>query len=145
MSRGVQRAAALVRSVAIALTLVLMPACASAQSAAPAAPAESTQQAAGELFLFLYRPGPTWRAGVAMSQQEGMRAHGAFFRTLVEQGRVFAGGGFVDIDGGMAIVRAANMDEARALLATDPAVIAGTFVADVRHWRPRFGAEHFRD
>jgi uncharacterized protein YciI len=94
-----------------------------------------------ELFLFIYRPGSSWRDGVPMSQQEGMRAHGAYMQQLLNERRLVAGGGFHDAatEGGMAIVRAAGMDEARSILAADPAITTGTFAADIRHWRPRFG------
>ena len=41
----------------------------------------------------------------------------------------------------MAIVRAASMAEAKALLAADPAIQSGVFVAEIREWRPRFHSD----
>ena len=90
----------------------------------------------GSLFVFIYRPGPAWRQGVPM-QRQALRPHAEYHRQLFEQGRTFAAGGFVP-DGGMAIVRAADADEARALFASDPAIISGVFVGTVEQWRPRF-------
>ena len=134
-----ERALGVARSLLLALAIGLAPACASAQSAStPTAVA----QAPSTYFLFLYRPGPAWRAGVPMNQQ-GLAPHGAYMQQLLRDERLLAGGGFTDIDGGMAVVRAANMDEARALLAADPAITSGIFVADIRHWRPRFQDETF--
>lgn len=126
-----------VRMLFLSLALVAITACATAaqttQTPAQVAPAPQTQ-----LFLFVYSPGPAWRAGVPMAQQD-MRPHGGYMRQLLEQGTLVAGGGFTDRDGGMAIVRAADMEAARALLAADPAIASGVFVADCMAWRPRFG------
>jgi uncharacterized protein YciI len=122
----------MIRSFTLALLLV----CAAAAPAQPPAGA-SAAQPGRQLFLFVYRPGPAWRAGVPMRQQD-LRAHGAYHARLVEEGRSVAGGGFVGLDGGMAIVRAANLAEAEAMLAADPAIINGVFAADIRHWQPRF-------
>jgi len=99
--------------------------------------AAPTAQNARSLFLFVYRPGPSWRPGVPMREQD-LRAHGAYHAQLVRDGRSVAGGGFVGMDGGMAIVRAADLAEAQAMLAADPAIVNGVFAADIRHWVPRF-------
>jgi uncharacterized protein YciI len=97
----------------------------------------AAQTPARELFLFQYSPGPAWREGVPMREQ-GLGPHGAYMQQLLNEGRLFAGGGYTSDDGGMAIVIAANLDEARAILAADPAITSGIFTADLRHWRPRF-------
>jgi uncharacterized protein len=104
------------------------------EDVSPAARAETMQ---GHLFLFIYQAGPAWRAGLPMSQQ-GLGPHGAYIQTLLEQGRLFAGGGFTTSDGGMAVVVAKDIEEARAILAKDPAVTSGIFSARLEHWRPRF-------
>ena len=118
-----------------AFLLALLLAGAGAQPAAQAEPAAAA--APRQLFLFLYRPGPAWRAGRPMREQD-LRAHGAYHAQLLREGRSFAGGGYVGEDGGLAIVRAANLDEARAMLAADPAILNGVFVAELRQWAPRF-------
>jgi uncharacterized protein YciI len=105
---------------------------------APAPPAaEPATTAPRLLFLFLSRPGPAWRAGRPMREQD-LRAHAAYHAQLLRDGRSFAGGGYVGEDGGVAIVRAAGVDEARAMLAADPAIQNGVFVAEFRQWAPRF-------
>src|SRR5262245_59945220 len=104
-------------------------ACASAQTSAPAAGAQ--------LYLFQYAPGPAWRAGVPMRQQ-GLGPHAAYMQRLMDEGRLFAGGRYMNADGGMAIVTAGGIEEARAMLAADPAITSGIFVAELRHWRVRF-------
>lgn len=103
--------------------------------------AQTAPLAAGaQLYLFQYAPGPAWRAGVAMREQ-GLGPHGAYMARLQREGRLFAGGGYASDDGGMAIVTAASMDEARAMLAADPAIESGIFVAQLREWRVRFRVE----
>ena len=121
----------IVRAAILGLTLLAAPACVHAQ--APPAEAATSQQ----LFLFQYSRGPAWREGVPMRDQ-GLGPHGAFMRQLQDEGRLFAGGGYSSDDGGMAIVMCADIDEARAILAADPAITSGIFVAELRHWRPRF-------
>ncbi len=112
----------------LALLLAGAPALAQPEPA-PAAPRQ--------LYLFLYRPGPAWRAGVPMRQQD-LRDHAAYHGRLLREGRSFAGGGYVGENGGLAIVRAAGLEEARAMLAADPAIRNGVFVAELRQWAPRF-------
>lgn len=108
-----------------------LPALAFQEQAAPAtAPASN-------LFVVIYRPGPAWQAGRPMSEQ-GLLPHGRYYRGLLDDGRLFAGGGFTGSDGGMAILRVADLEAARAIVAADPAVTGGIFVAEVEQWRPRF-------
>ncbi|MGQ0661125.1 YciI family protein [Sphingosinicella sp.] len=116
----------------LGLMLIAMPLPLAAQpTATPAA------TPARQLFLFLFRPGPAWQPGVPMRQQN-MREHGAYHARLVREGRSVAGGGYVGEDGGMAIIRAADLAEAQAMLAADPAIQNGVFVAELRQWAPRF-------
>jgi uncharacterized protein len=116
-------------------TLVLVLAFAAA--IAGAAPVASAQPAAAmqPLFLFVYRPGPAWEAGKPMVQQK-LGPHADYIRGLAQSGRVVAGGPWVGADGGMAIVRASSADDAKALLAADPAITSGVFAAEVRSWNP---------
>jgi uncharacterized protein len=112
---------------ALAAALVLVAPAATAQPAAPSAQPVP-------LFLFMYRPGPAWEAGKPMQQQK-LGPHGAYMRKLTAEGRVVAGGPWLDVDGGMGIVRAASLDEAKAVLAADPAITSGVFTAEIRTWQ----------
>lgn len=91
------------------------------------------------LFAVIYRPGPAWKPGLPMAQQD-LRAHGGYIARLAAEGRVVAGGGWVGVDGGMAVLRCADAEEAARLLA-DPAITSGVFQADLRRWSPRFGVD----
>lgn len=61
-----------------------------------------------------------------------------YMQSLADAGKLFAGGRIMTSDGGMAIVTAANLDEAKAMLAADPAVTGGVFTGELQHWVPRF-------
>jgi uncharacterized protein YciI len=138
VSRKLRRgsARAIVAAVGLAVLAASPPTPALAQQRAEA----TTPSAPSELFVFIYRPGPAWRQGAPFGEQ-GLGPHGAYMKQLFDAGRLFAGGGFADQDGGLAIVTAPSMEEARAILAADPAVTSGIFVGEVEHWRPRFRAD----
>lgn len=121
------------------LLLLLALALAGAQPPTTPPPAPAPEQPR-QLFLILFRPGPAWRAGVPMRQQD-LRAHAAYHDRLVREGRSVAGGGYVGEDGGLAIIRAANRAEAEAMLAADPAIRNGVFAAELRQWAPRFHSD----
>ncbi len=120
-----------------ALMMVALVWIASGCSTPPATTPSPSVAAQQQLYLFQYAPGPAWRAGVAMRQQ-GLGPHAAYMQQLLDEGRLFAGGGYSSDDGGMAIVMATNVEDARAMLAADPAVTSGVFVAELREWTPRF-------
>lgn len=103
------------------------------QSARPPAPAA--------VFALLYRPGPAWVAGRPVRAQ-ALGPHRAYAQSLFEQGRLLAGGPFLDDSGGIALVRAADADDARRILAADPAVAAGVFVGEARPWAALFDLTH---
>ncbi len=124
----------LVGMIFVAAMLAVAPACATG------ARAQAEAAAVQQIFLFQYSRGPAWREGVPMREQ-GLGPHAAYMRQLQTEGRLFAGGGYASDDGGMAIVSAVNIDEARAILAADPAITSGIFVAELREWRPRFRVE----
>lgn len=89
------------------------------------------------LFAFTYAPGPAWQQGKPMGQQD-LRAHARYHADLVKTGASYAAGGFVGEEGGMALIRAASLDQARTILAADPAIQNRVFTATIREWQPRF-------
>jgi uncharacterized protein YciI len=124
----------------VLLLAIALPLAWAAPAIAQTTAAAATAQPARQLFLFLFRPGPAWRAGVPMREQD-LRAHAAYHAQLLREGRSFAGGGYIGMDGGLAIVRAVDRAEAEAMLAADPAILNGVFAAEIREWRPRFHNE----
>ena len=125
------------RSFAAAVALALLlpglatPAGAQRPDASPAA------EGAADLFVVVYRPGPAWQPGRPMREQ-GLLPHARYIRSLLEDGRLHAGGPFVGSDGGMMVLRAADMAEVRAILDADPAIASGIFTAEIEQWWLRF-------
>lgn len=105
----------------------------------PQAAAPETTLAAKSmtLFVFLYRVGPAWKSGQPMEKQ-ALGPHAAYIKDLLDQGSLVGGGRFEGLDGGMAIVKSTDAEAARRMLAADPAVTSGVFVAELRAWTPRF-------
>jgi len=114
---------------------ILVPVLAAFSLAGTAALAQSAP-ADKPVYVFLYRAGPAWQPGKPMAEQ-GLGPHAAYIKTLLDQGKLFAGGA-TGPDTGMAIVRAGSLEEAKAMLAADPAITSGVFAADLRAWAPRF-------
>ena len=119
------------RTLAFALMIVLTPACVSAQTPSPQA-----QLSAQQVFVIEYKPGPAWQVGVPMNRQ-ALGPHAAYWMRLARAGRALGAGPYLDVYGGMAIIAAANLEEARAIVAADPAVTSGVFVGEVHAWSPR--------
>lgn len=115
-----------------AAALALWGASAPAGRADPPRPSLQTKA----LYAILYHPGPAWRKGLPMEEQ-ALRPHGLYYRGLLAEGRLHAGGRLGENDG-LAIIWAADEDEARTILRNDPAIGTGIFVGEVRLWRPRF-------
>ena len=90
-------------------------------------------------FAVLYQPGPAWKAGEPMSRQ-GLGPHARYIGELQDQGRVYAAGP-LGAEKGLAIIAAESLDEAKAILARDPAVTSGIFKAEVEPFGPRFGGK----
>jgi uncharacterized protein YciI len=99
------------------------------------APATGAPQ---KLFVIIYRAGPAWKPGQPAAQQP-LAHHGAYVRKLAKDGTLIAGGPFVDVDGGLAVLKAPDVAAARAILAADPAVTEGVMIGEVRAWTPFVG------
>jgi uncharacterized protein YciI len=65
---------------------------------------------------------------------ELVRAHVAHLQRLEAAGKFVLAGPFDDDSGGMAIIRAESTQEAEALAAADPFVLAGAYDFQVRKW-----------
>ncbi|MCA9490223.1 MAG: hypothetical protein KC621_09870 [Myxococcales bacterium] len=84
-------------------------------------------------FVALYRPGPGWLADTPVWGQP-LEEHGRYMHQLFLEGRLQAGGPFTDWSGGLAIFVVEEPDEAQRLIDEDPAVVAGTFAAELHPW-----------
>lgn len=115
------------------MALATLIALAAVQAAAPP-PAPAPDQ----LAVILYRQGPGWIAGEPMERQK-LRDHFPYMRTLQRDGILIGGGPFAGENAGMALVRASSPAAAQAIVAADPAVVAGVFTATVKSWRIAVG------
>jgi uncharacterized protein YciI len=85
-------------------------------------------------YLVVYRPGPAFISGKPLAEQP-LKEHGRYMLSLYKQGTLKFAGGFSDNAGGAAAFEAASDDEARAIVAADPAVMSQVFLAEFHPWR----------
>jgi hypothetical protein len=93
------------------------------------------------LYVLIYRQGPAWKVGTPMTGQPGIRVHGAYMKKLFDAGTTFAAGPTTDAPGGLIIVRAASLHDAKALAAADPGITSGLFVPEIHGWSPVFRSD----
>jgi uncharacterized protein YciI len=86
--------------------------------------------------LVIHHPGPGWKAGAPIFEQDGVHAHIAHYRRWLEEDRLEMGGPFLDEAGGGMMVPVAGLDEAtiRAFADADPAVASGLLRVEIRQW-----------
>lgn len=86
--------------------------------------------------VVFHQPGPAWVAGLGLSEQPGLRAHVAHYRTWLEAGKLALGGPHLDDAGGGMMIPSAGVSEAeiREFALKDPAVLDGTLTVAVRPW-----------
>lgn len=88
------------------------------------------------LFAILYRPGPSWKAGLPLAAQD-LADHAAYIRECAATGAVAVAGPLLDdTGGGLVIVRAEGVAQAKDVADADPAVAKGVFVATIYGWLP---------
>jgi uncharacterized protein YciI len=125
------------RNVGLRISAVLMLFIAVSASGSQAAAAETT--ATEQFFVFIYSPGPAWKAGAPMREQP-LGPHGRYMKELRDTGKLFAAGPLTDSNGGLVIVRAANRQSAQEMMTHDPAIVAGLFVGRLEPWMVIFDA-----
>lgn len=92
-----------------------------------------------KFYAAFMRTGPNWIAGKAPPEQPGFEAHYANLTRMLETGALVSAGPFADMTGGMAVLRAASIEEAEAHMAADGFVSAGAMTVEVVEWRPALG------
>ncbi len=85
-------------------------------------------------YLVIYRPGPGWIAGKSLAEQP-LKEHGQYMLSLYSKGTSKFAGPFLDDAGGALVFEAENENEARAVIAADPAIRSGIFVAELHPWK----------
>ncbi len=87
-------------------------------------------------LVVFHHPGPRWQHGVAAFGQDGLQRHIEHYRGLLEQGRLFAGGPFLDEAGGgmMLALPGTDPDELATFAGADPCVQDGLLTFSIRPW-----------
>jgi len=117
----------LVRSASLGMCL-----CAAASSVGSAALQAEAPPA--RTYLVVYKQGPAWPGGDPMNHP-ALKEHGRYILGLHVKGSLKLAGPFLDVTGGAAAFQAADDEAAKAVVAADPAVTSGIFVAEVHSWR----------
>ncbi len=84
------------------------------------------------LFAILWRPGPSWKPGQPVTEQD-LGRHRAYFADLSASGIVATAGPFLDEDGGgLALLKVKDIVEAIQVMQADPAIEDHVFDGEVR-------------
>ena len=92
--------------------------------------------------VVVHSPGKAWKAGTSFQEQPGVMAHVEYMSGLLEAGTLAFGGPFLDDSGGMALLRGADLAEARRIAGEDPSVKAGLLEFEVVPWMVAMAGEH---
>lgn len=93
--------------------------------------AKTDKYANRRFFVLLMSPGEKWERDKPMSQQN-LEEHRTYYQKLLEKDLVVIGGGFLEEEGGLSILKVKNKAEADSLVRNDPAVISGVFKIQVK-------------
>ena len=75
-------------------------------------------------FAVVLERGPNWLAGKTASQQP-LGEHGRYLQHLMVSGKLVLAGPFLDDQGGLVLLKAADLAEAQQIASGDPAVRNG--------------------
>lgn len=82
-------------------------------------------------FVLMFTPGENWEHDKPMSQQK-LEDHRAYYQKLLENKIVVIGGGFMEENGGLSILKARDKIQIDSLVKNDPAVLNGIFKIQVK-------------
>jgi uncharacterized protein YciI len=124
----------------IALPVFVAATIGEAQSQGDRAPTEARRVADMVEYYFVFlRRGPAWTAEVTPESRRLSEAHMANIDRLIQSGEMVVAGPFSRQSGeqalaGLFILRTGSIEEARKIVESDPAVVAGRFVYEIVPW-----------
>lgn len=128
-------------SIAVALaTLFALAGVGKGDEAPPSEAGEKMASAPPVHYVLLHRPGKLWDHERPFREQPGIMEHVGYMAGLDEQGRIVAGGPFLDDSGGMMILRAEDLEGALETARSDPAVQKGLLEVQVKPWLVAMGS-----
>lgn len=84
-------------------------------------------------YAVVYEIGRGWHLGKPIEEQ-ALNEHYNFLQYLYQQGILIEGGPYLDDSGGLALIRAEDIDAAWEIVEQDPAVINEVFVPEIHPW-----------
>jgi len=97
--------------------------------------AETPREAAPKAtYLVVYRPGPAWLTGKSVMDQP-LIEHGKYMLSLYIKGSMKLAGPLTDNAGGAVLLEVSDEEEAKAIVANDPAVKSGIFLYEMHPWK----------
>lgn len=125
--------------VRFALVFVVTPLFADEKSAAPAAPAPSAPALPPNMttyYFCLLTRGPNSGTGTLDERRAAQAAHMANIQRLADEGKLLVAGPFMDGGDwrGIFIFKCASLEEAQALVASDPLIKDGRLRAEIHPW-----------
>jgi uncharacterized protein YciI len=86
-------------------------------------------------FIYLIRPRTGFIDSMTTEEAETMDRHFAYLQGLQAENRLVLAGPCLDGAFGVVILRAPSAEDAREVMASDPAVRAGIMQAELHHFR----------
>jgi uncharacterized protein YciI len=84
-------------------------------------------------FLGIYRPPrPTFPGDATPEEERAIGAHFQYLKALLEEGRLILAGPCEDASMGLAVFETRDEAEARAIVASDPAVTSNAFTCEIK-------------
>jgi uncharacterized protein YciI len=87
-------------------------------------------------FLVIYRPPrSTFGDDATAEEKRAVGDHFEYLKRLLEEGTLLLAGPCLDASMGIAVLETDSFEQAEAVLARDPAVLAGVFRGEIRPYR----------
>ena len=87
-------------------------------------------------FLVIYRPPrPTFNDDATADEERVIGMHFQYLKRLLAEGKLLIAGPCEDASMGLAVLECESQDEARSILAADPAVQGKIFTGEIKPYR----------
>ena len=87
-------------------------------------------------FLVIYRPPrPTFNDDATADEERVIGIHFQYLKRLLAEGKLLMAGPCEDASMGLAVLECESQDEARSILAADPAIVGKIFTGEIKPYR----------
>ena len=87
-------------------------------------------------FLVIYRPPrPTFADDATPDEERVIGSHFQYLKRLLAEGKLLIAGPCEDASMGLAVLECENQEEARSILAADPAIQGKVFTGEIKPYR----------